>query len=84
MHDMLYEHQRRLDEQAIRDYAGKLRLDVQRFVADLNSETFIGRVMHDFQTGLMSGVNGTPSLFIDGERYDGARDLQSLLEFLQR
>jgi protein-disulfide isomerase len=84
MHDTLYEHQRHLDEQAIRGYAGKLRLDVQRFVADLNSEAFVGRVMHDFQTGLMSGVNGTPSLFIDGERYDGARDLESLLEFLQR
>ncbi len=76
MHDTLYEHQRHLDDQAIRDYADELRLDV--------SETFVERVMHDFQTGLMSGANGTPSLFIDGERYDGARDLESLLELLQR
>jgi protein-disulfide isomerase len=83
MHDMLYENQQDLGAWALRDYAEKLRLDVGRFMDDVNSETYVHRVKHDFKTGMMSGVNGTPSLFINGKRYDGERDLESLLEVLQ-
>jgi protein-disulfide isomerase len=80
MHDILYENQPRLDAQAIREYADTLRLNMERFMKDASSETCVARVTHDFQTGLMSGVNGTPSLFINGERFDGARGLESLLD----
>ena len=83
MHDMLYENQQDLGARALRGYAEKLRLDVERFMDDVNSETYVHRVRNDFKTGMMSGVNGTPSLFINGERYDGERDLESLLEALQ-
>jgi protein-disulfide isomerase len=83
MHDTLYENQRTLSDRAIQSYAETLRLDIERFTEDTNSETFSARVKNDFQTGLMSGVNGTPSLFINGERYDGARDFESLLNVLQ-
>ena len=46
-------------------------------------EQYAGRVRHDFITGVRSGVNGTPCLFINGERYDGPRDAESLIELLQ-
>ena len=83
MHDMLYENQQQLGARELRDYAEQLHLDLDRFMEDANSETFAARVKNDFQTGLMSGVNGTPSLFINGERYDGAREFKSLLVVLQ-
>jgi protein-disulfide isomerase len=83
MHDMLFENQQDLGARALRDYAETLGLDVERFMDDMNSETYAARVKHDFKTGMASGVNGTPSLFINGERYDGSRDLESLLEVLQ-
>jgi protein-disulfide isomerase len=83
MHDMLYENQERLEPKALVSYAKRIGLDVERFVKDVNEGTFAARIKHDFQTGVMSGVNGTPSLFINGVRYDGARDVESLLEVLQ-
>jgi protein-disulfide isomerase len=83
MHDMLYEHQDDLEPQALVGYAKSLGLDVQRFVKDVNAGTFAAKIKHDFQTGVMSGVNGTPSLFINGERYDGGYDADPLLEVLR-
>jgi protein-disulfide isomerase len=83
MHDMLYEHQQDLEPEALAGYAKALGLDVQRFVKDVNAGTFTAKIKHDFQTGVMSGVNGTPSLFINGERYDGGYDAEPLLETLQ-
>ncbi len=80
---MLYEHQDNLEPQALVGYAKTLDLDLERFVKDVNAGTFAAKIKHDFQTGVMSGVNGTPSLFINGERYDGAFDPESLLEVMQ-
>jgi len=83
MHDMLYENQDALEPESLAGYAKALGLDLERFVEDINAGTFTARIKHDFQGGLMSGVNGTPSLFINGQRYDGPRDVESLLEVLQ-
>jgi protein-disulfide isomerase len=81
MHNMLYEHQENLEPQALVSYARTLKLDMERFVKDAKAST--ARIKHDFQTGIMSGVNGTPSLFINGQRYDGERDVEPLLEVLK-
>jgi protein-disulfide isomerase len=83
MHDMLFEHQDELGPQALAGYAEMLGLDIESFVKNVNAGTFASKIKHDFQTGLMSGVNGTPSLFIKGKRYDGTVALESLLEVLQ-
>jgi protein-disulfide isomerase len=83
MHDMLYEHQDDLEPEALVSYAEALGLDINRFVKDVNEGKFTAKIKHDFQTGVMSGVNGTPSLFINGERYDGSFDAETLLEVLQ-
>jgi len=83
MHDMLYENQEQLEPEALAGYAKALGLDMERFVKEVSAGTYAARIKHDFQTGVMSGVNGTPSLFINGERYDGERDAESLLEALQ-
>ncbi len=83
MHNMLYGNQEHLEPEALVGYAKALRLDAGRFVREMNAGTYAARIRHDFQTGLMSGVNGTPTLFINGERYDGERDVEALLEVLQ-
>ena len=82
MHDRLYEHQSSLDDHSLADHATALGLDESLFQTMLDGE-YEGRVRNDFLTGVRSGVNGTPCLFIDGERYDGPRDAQSLIELLE-
>ena len=72
MHDMLYEHQDALDPDDILGYARELGLDVQRMTRDLESGVYARKVRDDFRGGVRSGVNGTPTFFVNGERYEGS------------
>ena len=83
MHDLLYEHQRALDERSLQEYAKTLRLDESRFRTELAGHTHTSRVREDFLSGVRSGVNGTPTFFINGARHDGAWDVEALTEALQ-
>ena len=78
MHDYLYEHQSHLDDAALLGYAAEIGLDVERFTRDLKGHEFAARVREDFQGGIRSGVNGTPTFFINGVRHDGPWDLETL------
>jgi protein-disulfide isomerase len=83
MHDMLFEHQDRLDVQDVIGYAAALRLDLQRFGTDLSQHTCAPRVREDFLSGIRSGVNGTPTFFVNGVRHNGSYDLGSLIAALR-
>ena len=71
MHDALYEHQRALSDHDLISYAAGLGLDSARVGRELEEGTFAPKVRSDFRGGVRSGVNGTPTFFIQGERYDG-------------
>jgi protein-disulfide isomerase len=79
MHDTLYEHQERLDPAALLVYAQALGLDLDRFGADLQTHAHARKVAEDFMSGVRSGVNGTPSFFINGHRHTGPWDFPHLL-----
>ena len=70
MHDTLFENQGALEEEDLVGYAEELGLDIDRFRADVGSSTCRRKVHSDFRSGIRSGVNGTPTFFIDGERFD--------------
>jgi len=78
MHDMLFEHQRSLEPEDLIAYAQLLRLDTERFVTDMTSDVAAARVREDFVYGIKSGVNGTPTLYINGRRYDGVQTYEAL------
>jgi len=71
MHDALFEHQTALDDQHLAQYARSLDLNVAKLQAALRSDAPKERVRADFMSGVRSGVNGTPTFFIDGLRFDG-------------
>ncbi|MEO6778869.1 MAG: thioredoxin domain-containing protein [Gemmatimonadaceae bacterium] len=72
MHDMLYEHQNALGDRHLVRYAGDIGMDPQTMADALENGTYSDRVREQFMSGVRSGVNGTPTLFINGERVDGA------------
>jgi protein-disulfide isomerase len=72
MHDMLFEHQDALELEDLNGYAKLLGLDVQQFSRDLEAGTYAKRVRDDFRNGVRNGVNGTPTFFVNGVRYDGS------------
>ena len=80
MHDMLFEHHHALEDADLLSYADYLGLDLARFVAELADGTHEVKVRSDFMSGVRSGVNGTPSFFINGIRHDGPWDVDSLTE----
>jgi protein-disulfide isomerase len=82
MHDLLFEHQDRLAARDLLAYASTLALDVARFAIELNTHMHAPRVREDFLSGVRSGVNGTPTFFINDLRHNGGYDLESLLTAL--
>jgi protein-disulfide isomerase len=84
MHTLLFERQQALQTKDLIRYAEELELDVERFRRELKSETYSERVRADFLAGVQNGVYGTPSLFLNGVRYDGEWDRESLLSHLNR
>jgi protein-disulfide isomerase len=83
MHSLLFERQDRLGTRDLLGYAATLGLDVARFAAELGSRVHEPRVREDFIGGVRSGVNGTPTFFVNGRRHDGSHDLVSLLTALR-
>jgi protein-disulfide isomerase len=83
MHDALFEHQRALRDRELEEYAAAVGLDVERFDREMEAGAFAGCVREDFMSGVRSGVNGTPTFFINGRRHDGAIDLETLLEAIE-
>ena len=84
MHDLLYERQQHLTDDDLRGYAERLGLDVDRFERELAEHLHAARVHDDFLSGVRSGVNGTPSFYINGTRHDDSFDTDTLLAALQR
>lgn len=84
MQELLLEHQEALDETHLIQYAADLDLDLDRFKRDLDEHVYAEKVREDFHGGIRSGVNGTPTFFINGVRYDGAWDLESLVDAIEK
>jgi protein-disulfide isomerase len=78
MHDTLFENQDALEPEDLVQYASDLDLDVERFTRDLVKHTYYSRIYEDFVSGVRSGVQGTPTFFINGVRHDGSWDLDTL------
>jgi protein-disulfide isomerase len=83
MHDHLYENQRHLKDEDLRSYAERLDLDLELFDKELMEHVHADRVHDDFMSGVRSGVNGTPTFFVNGLRHDDSYELETLLEALQ-
>lgn len=82
MHDALFANRQRLSRQTILSVAAGLNLDMKRFAADLDSADIRHAVARDLQDGDRAGVEATPTIFIDGKRYNGMLDLESLRPIL--
>src|SRR5206468_10834149 len=84
MHDLLYENQRDLRDRSLHAYAEQLGLDVDLFDKELAEHVHAGRVHEDFMSGVRSGVNGTPTFYINGLRHDDSYEAEVLLDALER
>lgn len=84
MHDLLFENQGDLSAPALLRYASRVVGDTDRWLRDMRERTFMDQVDKDFASGVMSGVSGTPTFYVNGRRHDGAFDLDSLARAVER
>lgn len=79
MHNYLFEYQLSLGNGDMLQYAAYLGLDIDRFEREIAEHVYAKRVREDLKSGIKSGVNGLPTFFINGLRYNGACDRETLL-----
>jgi protein-disulfide isomerase len=84
MHDILYERQRILEPGILPAWAKEVGLDLGQFGAAIREEGIAKRIKEDRASGIQSGVNGTPTFFINGNRHDDAPDYDSLAAALEQ
>jgi len=84
MHDLLFENQKDLEIGDLEDYARTLGLDVARLEESLKTRKLFPRIKEDFLSGVRSGVNGTPTFFINGARHNGSFEYPVLIRAIQQ
>ena len=82
MYDYLFKHGQTNTDENLRKSAAGLGLQIDKFDRDFNGQTHKVHLDEDIESGKSSGVKNTPTFFINGDRYDGAWDLDSLLSAL--
>ena len=83
MHDLIFERQELLEADILPRWAQELGLDLEQFGAAIRQGDITKRIKEDRSSGIRSGVNGTPSFFINGARHDDAPDYNSLHRALE-
>jgi protein-disulfide isomerase len=83
MHDLLYENQSNLGETLFAKLAATLALPDSELEKAVAEHSYLARVRSDFTGGVRSGVNGTPTFFIAGQRHNGAYDFDALSDAIE-
>src|ERR1700676_3967697 len=83
MHDLLFENQERLGERLYSELAQEMKLSPQELGQALEEGKYKSRVRDDFSGGVRSGVNGTPTFFINGKRHNGPFDFDTLVRAIE-
>jgi len=85
MHDFLYEHQPTLGNTSVAlGYARTLGLDGQKFEREIAQHLYQKRIKDDFMGGVRSGVNGTPTFYVNGIRHDEDAVARAFIEGLKQ
>jgi protein-disulfide isomerase len=82
MHDYLFEHQKALDDSHILQYAKKVGLDLNKFKKDMTGHVYAPFIEKSLKSGIDHGVEGTPTFFVNGKRYEDSWDLETFSDFL--
>ncbi len=83
MHDEIYENQDMLSEEMLTQLADSMGLNSKELLKAIKNNKFESKIQKDFMGGVRSGVNGTPSLFINDHRYSGSVDFDSIVQAIE-
>jgi len=78
LHNTLFAHQRAIDDADLQRYAGEIGMEMPQFMRAQIAHVYAGRVEDDVQSGLASGVQGTPTLYLNGQLHTAGHDEEAL------
>jgi len=84
MHDYLFEHQQALDDNHLLKNAAALGIDTDKFRSEMSGHIYTSMIDRSLGEGIASGVEGTPTFFINGVRHNGSWDLETLLAAIKK
>ena len=84
MHDYLFEHQKALDDSHLLEHAQKVGLDIDRFKKEMSGHIYAPLINKSLKNGIDSGVEGTPTFFVNGVRYEDSWDLDTFSNVLKK
>jgi protein-disulfide isomerase len=84
MHDYLFEHQKALGDSHLLQYAEKVGLDINKFKKEMSEHIYASLIDESLKSGIDSGVEGTPTFFVNGKRYENSWDLDTFSNVLQK
>ena len=84
MHDYLFEHQKVLDDGHLLEYAEKVGLDIDKFKKEMTEHVYAPLINKSLKDGIDSGVEGTPTFFVKGVRYEDSWDLETFSSVLEK
>lgn len=79
MHDYLFEHQQALDDNHLSKYAAALGIDTDKFRKEMSGHNYASQIDKSLGEGIASGVEGTPTFFINGVKHNDSWDQETLL-----
>jgi protein-disulfide isomerase len=83
MHGTLFQHTQELQQEHLLHYARDLGLDAERVKRELDDHTYAPRLQEDLSGGVRSGVNATPTFFINGFRHNGGYALDGVVKAIE-
>jgi protein-disulfide isomerase len=84
MHDYLFEHQKALDDIHLFEYAQKVGLDIDRFKKEMSGHIYAPLINESLRNGIDSGVEGTPTFFVNGVHYEDSLDIDTFSNELKK
>jgi protein-disulfide isomerase len=78
MHDLIFENQKYLSRASLSKFAEEVGMDTTLLENSQTHKQLLPKVISDFESGVRSGVEGTPTFFINGHKYTGFHDFESL------
>ncbi|MDL2224520.1 DsbA family protein [Bacteroidales bacterium OttesenSCG-928-M06] len=83
MHDIIFEHQRFLDDDSLISYAQRIGLDMEKFKEDFGGKPTINKVEKDMETGNKAGVQGTPAFYVNGKYFTGNWTTPEFMDYIE-
>ena len=82
MHDLIFHNRRNLGSISLRDYAIEAGVNDKNFLPKLTDSVYGWTVRNDLMEGLARGIRNVPVIYINGQIYDGAMNVDAMAKFI--